>query len=166
MKIQIKNVLFASLFIASVASVSALEQAHDILGVGLSMTEKQARTRLQEIGEFVRQEDGWQEVWKVRDENYSHLIVGFGKDEKLNFITAVAREDKEARRVLYSAIGDVKQARQEGDPKIKNFKFQWEAAAGKNSPHHLILAAGRDPKYLATHSLKNLENAPAKKEKD
>ncbi len=165
-----RNILVVSLFAISANLLGAAEPtltpSHQILGLKLSMSEEQARERLAEIGEFLRKEDGWQEVWKVRDESYSHLIVGFGKDEKLNFVTAVAREDKEARRILYRAIGDVKQARQEGDPKIKNFKYQWEILAGKNNPHLLVLAAGRDEKFLSTCSLKNLENSPAKEEKD
>ena len=142
------------------------EPAREILGLKLSMNEEQAKERLKEIGTFVRDEAGWQEVWRVRDPSYSDVIIGFGKDEKLNYITAVAREDKDAKRVPYEKVGDVKEARQMGDVKIKNFNYQWELLAGKGSPRMRVIVAGRDPKFLKTFSLKNLENAPAKAEKD
>ncbi len=33
----------------------------------------------------------------------------------MRFITAVAREDKEAKRLAYSSVGNVEQARQAGE---------------------------------------------------
>ena len=69
----------------------------EILGIRLNMTKDTARKRLQDIGTFVRDEAGGQEIWKVRDDSFAHLIIGLGKDGKLNYITAVAREDKDAK---------------------------------------------------------------------
>lgn len=142
----------------------AKEPPHQILGLGLNMTEEEAHKRLKEMGEFVRNDAGWQEIWQVRDPSFAHLIIGLGKDGKLNYVTAVAREDKEAKRISYDEIGNVKQARQAGDVAIKNFNYQWDVPAQAGNPHMLVIVAGRDSKFLATHSLKNLDNVPAKKE--
>lgn len=146
--------------------VSAQELPREILGINLKMTKEDAEKRLREIGAFVRDEAGWQEVWKIRDGSFSHLIIGSGKDGKLHYVTGVAREDKEAKRVAYDAIGNLKKARQGGDPAIKNFSYQWDLPAGEGYPHMLVIAAGRDPKFLTTYSLKNLDNASAKEEKE
>ena len=150
------------IWVAGVAEISAQELQRQILGVHLNMTKDEAHKRLQEIGTFARDERKRQEIWKVRDPSFSHLIVGFGKDEKLRFVTAVAREDKEAKRVAYSKIGNLKQARQAGDVAIKNFNYEWKLPAGKNQPPTVVNIRGRDPKFLATYTLKRLsDDAPA-----
>lgn len=132
------------------------EPKRDILGLHLDMTREDARKRLQEIGTFEREERKEQEIWQVRDPRLSHVVIGASKEGKLRYITAVAREDKEAKPVPYGKIGDLKQARQAGDPKIKNFQYQWELPATKVAPAMLVIAAGRDEKHLTTHSLRRL----------
>jgi hypothetical protein len=72
----------------------------------------------------------------------------------LRYITAVAREDKEAKRVPYREVGNLAEARQAGDPKIRNFNYEWELPAGKGQPVTTVIAIGRDPKFLSTVSLK------------
>jgi homospermidine synthase len=47
----------------------------------------------------------------VRDESFSHLIVGFHKEDKLRYLTEVAREENEAKRMEYKTIGNLKKAR-------------------------------------------------------
>jgi hypothetical protein len=137
-----------------------------ILGLRLSVTEENTHERLKAIGKLVRTEEKRQEVWQIRDEKFSHLIVGFNKIGKLRYVTAVAREDKDATRVPYDQIGDLKQARQAGDPKVKNFNYQWELAADKDDPHMLVIAMGRDAKFLSTYTLKSLEDSPPAEDKD
>lgn len=146
------------------AYAEARELPRQILGVHLNMTKDEAHKRLKEIGTFERDERKQQEIWKVRDESFSHLIIGADKQGKLRFVTAVAREDKEAKRVAYGKIGDLKQARQAGDPKINNFNYQWDLPAKKDGPHTLVMARGRDPKFVTTLSLKSLDVAIAKQE--
>jgi hypothetical protein len=134
----------------------AAESARGILGVQLKMTGEQARTRLKEIGILEREERKQQEIWKVRDKSFSHLIIGVGKDDKLRFVTAVAREDKEAKRVGYGEIGKLEQARQAGDVAIKNFNYEWTLPQDRENPPTLVAARGRDPKFLTTYTLKRL----------
>ncbi len=161
-----KLLIICVLTLSAISARAAESPIQEILGLNLSMTKEEARERLQKIGSHLRDEGVWQEVWKVRDESFAHVIVGFGNDEKLNYITAVVREDKKAKPVPYARIGDLKAGQQTGDVKIKNFNYQWERAAEKGRPRMRVIAAGRDPKIIKTASLRNLENKPAKKEKD
>ena len=158
--------LSLALWTAIAIETSAQELHRDILGIRLNMTEKEAHERLKAIGSFVRNEEKRQEVWQVRDESFSHLLIGFGKDEKVRYVTAVAREDKDARRVAYEEIGNLKKARQAGDPRINNFRYEWELPAEKDNPHTLVIALGRDPKFLTTYSLKRLSDNSAAEEND
>ena len=104
----------------------------------------------------MRDERKRQEIWEVRDDRFSHLIVGFDAKEKLRYVTATAREDKEAKRVAYSEIGTLEQAHQAGDPAIKNFNYEWRLSSEKGSGEALVIARGRDPEYLSTYSIKRL----------
>lgn len=147
------------------STVSAAEPAREILGIRAGMPKAAVTKRLQEIGKFVRDERKRQAIWEVRDPSFSHLIVGFDAKDTLRYVTAVAREDKEAKRVAYSDIGDLKQARQAGDVAIKNFNYEWDLAAAKTEPQSLVSARGRDPEFLTTYSLKRLaETASAEEE--
>jgi hypothetical protein len=164
-----KNTAFISLVIAIlIFGNGALAQVPErqILGFRLRMTEREVHERLKAMGTLVRKEEKRQEAWQIRDEKFSHLIVGFNKEQKLRYVTAVAREDKDAKRLPYDQIGDLKQARQAGDPKINNFNYQWDLAANRDNPHMLVIAIGRDPAFLTTYTLKSLEDNLATEEKN
>jgi len=128
----------------------------EILGLHVNMPKSEVHKRLEQIGKFVRDERKRQEVWEVRDDTFSHVVVGFDSGQLLRYVTAVAREDKEAKRIAYSDVGKVGEAQQAGDPKINNFNYEWRLAAAKGQPGGVIIARGRDPKYLSTYSLKRL----------
>jgi hypothetical protein len=148
------------LFICEASAVDASAQRiqRQILGLHLNVTMEATHKRLQEIGTVVRHEENRQEVWQIRHESFSHLLIGFDKADRLRYVTAVAREDKGAKRVAYNDIGDVKKARQAGDPKINNFNYQWELPAADGNPHMLVIVAGRTPKLVTTYTLKSLES--------
>jgi hypothetical protein len=137
----------------------ALAQTPDrqILAFRLGMTEEKVHERLKALGTLVRKEEKRQEAWQIHNPHFSHLIVGFNKEGKLRYVTVVAREDKDAKRIAYDQIGDLKKARQAGDPKVKNFNYQWDLPGDKDNPHMLVIVIGRDPKWLSTYSLKSLE---------
>jgi hypothetical protein len=137
----------------------------DIFGIHPEMPKTEVEKRLQEVGKFQRNEEKRQQVWQVRHKSFSHLIVGFDPDDKLRYVTAVAREDKDAKRVAYDEIGDLKEAHQAGDPSIKNFQYQWTLPA-KNDSEIMVIAAGRDAKFLATYSLKSIGGKESREEKD
>ena len=129
------------------------------------MDKDEVMRRLGEIGKFVRREEGEQEAWEIRDPEFSHVIVGFGREEKLRYITAVARTDKDARRVSYAKVGQLKDAKQVGDVRINNFQYQWTVPKKNKQPAIVVLAMGRDPEFLSTLTLKNPE-VEKEKERD
>src|SRR5258708_34883325 len=110
--------LLLGLWTAIAIETPAQELHRDILGIRLNMTEKEAHEQLKAIGSFVRNEEKRQEVWQVRDESFSYLLIGFGKDEKLRYVTVVAREDKDAKRVAYERICILQKERQAVHPRI------------------------------------------------
>ena len=158
-----KNLILAGLILAcgSLPPAARAQLPHrHILGLHLAMTTDDADKRLKEIGTFERGERKQQQIWKVRDDRFSHVIIGAGKDGRLRFITAVARDDEQAKRVPYEEIGNLQQARQGGDATINNFNYEWELPpADDGQPQTLVSARGRDPKHLATLSLKRLAAA-------
>lgn len=139
---------------------SAQEVQRQILGIHFKLAKEDVHKRLKEIGSFVRAERKRQEIWEVRDANFSHLIVAFDKNAKLRFVTAVSREDPEAKRVPYAQIGNVEKARQAGDPAINNFNYEWDLPSQDGHPHLLVNARGRDPTFLTTYSLKRVDDEP------
>ena len=151
-KIFAAGALLALSMMASHASDPVMRR--DILGVHLDMTKEEAKTRLAEIGTFEREERKQQEIWQVRDPSFSHVMIGMSKEGKLRYITAIARDDEQAKRVAYSSVGDLKQARQVGDASIKNFKYEWALPAAGDQPETLVVASGRDEDALRSLSLK------------
>ena len=133
-----------------------VEPKRDILGVHLEMTKEEAAKRLAEIGTFERDERKQQVIWQVRDPSFSHVIIGLSKEGRLRYVTAVARTDTEATRVPYGSIGELKSARQTGDPAINNFRYEWSLPALKDQPEAVVQALGRDPEFLSTYSLKRI----------
>jgi hypothetical protein len=147
------------LFLFSFASPTislAGQPSRQILGLRLNMTGKEAHARLKQIGSFVRPDALKQEVWKVHDPSYSNILLGFTKDDRLRYITAVARSDKEAKPVAYASIGNLKDAKNAGDSKMKLYNYQWHLSATKEEPETLVIAIGRDPARLSTYSLKRV----------
>jgi hypothetical protein len=135
---------------------AAQKPARQILGIRLSMTKQQVHARLKEIGKFVRDVSLKQEVWTVRDPSFSNILIGFTKDDQLRYVSAIAREDKEAKGIPYAKIGDLKTAKGAGDPKIKVYNYQWHLPAENGEPETLVIALGREPVNLSTYSLKRL----------
>ena len=130
------------------------------------MQKTEVEKRLQALGKFVRNERKRQEIWEIRDERYSHLIVGFDANGQLRFVTAVAREDKDARRVRYEEVGDPEGAHQAGDPAINNFNFEWAIPDKKGIGPGVANARGRDPEFLTTLSLKRVGESASESERD
>lgn len=153
----------ASLAVLLLALTSSLTTAaepdvrREILGLRLDMTKEEVETRLKEIGKFVRDERKQQQVWEAKDKSFSHVIVGYEKaGPGLRYVTAVAREDKDSERIRYSDVGKLEAARQAGDPKIKNFNYEWTLPPIVGHPEMLVIARGRDPEFLSTVSLKRI----------
>ena len=156
------TILFAALVLlaaASLAGAAEIEQPkREIRGLHLGMTKEETEKQLKEIGTFERHERKQQEIWRVRDPSYSHIIIGREKDGRLRYITAVARTDEDAERIRYGSIANLERAKQTGDVAIKNFRFEWELPAVDNAPAVRVLAMGRDDDHLSTLTLRRMDD--------
>ena len=129
------------------------EPRREVLGLSLGMSKETARRRLQELGQLEREERKRQEVWKLRDPRFAHLLLGFDSQDKLRYVTALARAG--GSRVRYREMGDLKRARNDGAG--NNYYYTWELAAHADQPRGLAIARGTDPEYLSSYSLKKVE---------
>lgn len=165
-----KKILCLALLLSCVFSASIPGEettpSREVLGLRLSMTKTETDARLQEIGKFLRIERSRQEVWEVRDPSFSHVVIGFEKEGEVRFVTAIARRDSDAKRYAYREAGPLEKAKQLGSPKLKNFYYQWELLRAEAEPPTLVIARGRDPKYLATYSLKRTGEDPERAKED
>ena len=130
----------------------------EILGLQLSMSEPDVEKRLKEIGTFVRDERKRQQIWTTRDDTFSHVAIGFDKEGHLRYVTAVARSDDKAKRMRYEEVGPLAEAKQVGDPAVKNFNFIWSLPKHENQPETQVIARGRHETFLDTFTLKRNES--------
>jgi hypothetical protein len=125
----------------------------EVLGVRLSMSQKDAHARLKKRGSLEKEARKRQEVWAVNDRRVSHVIVGFDPDHKVRYITAIARTG--GPQISYSEIGDIGTAQQVNNQ--GNYKFTWNVPAQRQHPTYLVVAHGRDPVNLESYSIKRLD---------
>ena len=124
----------------------------EILGIGLGMTYQEAHAKLTRIGEFKNQDED-QEVWTLHsDPHYQTLIVGFDRERRVRYVTALANPRGEA--VDYSDLGDVRTATSSGGP--GNLVFTWKSQNQKKHIDYLAIARGSDPHRLLSYSVKRL----------
>lgn len=137
------------------ASVIAKEPQADILGVRLGMTEEDAHRRLLKVGspDTSQAESDEAPLWKLRDRRFASLLVHFGRDGRVEWVTAYAREG--GRRLRYGDVADTSLARHTG------FHIYTWTVAGKGSrPGYVLTARGKTPEYLSSLSLSPLPPAP------
>src|SRR5215217_9376567 len=119
-----KKLLSVSLLLVISVLVSAApaQPRPEILGISLDMKRDDAVARLKSIGSLEKETRKRQEVWAVKDARISHLLVGYDADNRVRYVTALARTD--GPRIRYQEIADMKSAQRSGTP--GNHKFTWE----------------------------------------
>lgn len=125
----------------------------EILGVRLGMELKEAHARLQELGVLDHATRKRQEVWKVKDPRYTHLLVGFDKKGVLRYVTAVARP--RGLKVRFSEVADPRAATRAELP--GNVRLTWQVPAKDAQPGYEVTARGHEARYVDTWSVKQLE---------
>lgn len=124
----------------------------NVLGLRLGMTQTEVHRRLQKIGTLDREVRGRQEVWSLSSETrFASLLIGFDKDFKVRYVTAIAREG--GPRMRYSELASIKEAYAETANGAYT-RYTWEAKPGKQKPGYFLIAEGRDPEYLKSFSIK------------
>lgn len=137
----------------AMASVAGKSPSPEVLGIRLSMSQKEAHARMKRKGSLEKEERKRQEVWALSDRRVSHLIVGFDPDYRVRYLTAIARTG--GPRIRYSEVGDLKTAEQRSNQ--GNYRFTWKVAPRRGHPAYIVVAHGRDPLYLNSYSVKRLD---------
>ena len=141
------------LVIGILVSAAPARPRPEIMGISLEMKRDDARARLQSLGSLEKEDRKRQEVWAVKDSRISHLLVGYDADYRVRYVTAIARTD--GPRIRYQEIADLKSAK--SSHSSGNHKFTWEFESHRGKEGFIIIARGRDPKYLDSYSVKKAD---------
>lgn len=137
----------------------AKEPAGDVLGVRPGMKAEEARRLLDAAGKRDTAERMKHEVWEVRDERVTHVLVRFdAKTGVVRWVTALARTDAR-ERLRYSDIGDTEhptQHRTDGS----NHTYIWKVPAREGHAAYVVEALGRDPVYLTSYRVLRTFDTP------
>jgi hypothetical protein len=123
------------------------------MGISLEMNRDNARARLKSIGSLEKEDRKRQEVWAVKDSRISHLLVGYDADNRVRYVTAIARTD--GPKIRYQEIADLKSAK--SSHTSGNHKFTWEIEERRGKEAFILIARGHDPKYLDSYSVKKAD---------
>lgn len=135
------------------ASVIAATPKSEIMGISLGMSRADARARLQSIGTLERETRKRQEVWAIKDERVSHLLVGYDPEMRVRYVTALARTG--GPRIRYDEVVDLKRA--ERVQNQGNYKLTWQVGARSGHSAYLLIAHGHDAQFLDSYSIKKVE---------
>jgi predicted site-specific integrase-resolvase len=119
------------------------------MGISLDMKRDTALARLKSIGSLEKDAGKRQEVWAVKDARISHLLIGYDMDNRVRYVTAIARTN--GPRIRYHEIADVKSAQRSETP--GNHKFTWEIEE-RRGESFILIARGRDSQFLDSYSVK------------
>lgn len=147
MKLALSGLLLLAL---SVGTFGLSKLRPEIMGIGLGTDRDAARARLESIGSLEKEDRKRQQVWAIRDQRISHLLIGFDAESRVRYVTAIARSG--GPRIRYAEIADVKSAQRMQNQ--GNYRFTWEVAARERQPGYVIIAQGHDPQYLDSYSVK------------
>jgi hypothetical protein len=152
-----KRIITSSLVLSVVLGVSAIVLAGtpqpQIMGISLGMSRDDARTHLKSIGSLQRETRKRQEVWTIRDDRISHVLVGYDPEFRVRYVTAIARTD--GPRIRYDDVADLKSAQREQNQ--GNYKLTWQIAARSGHSAYVLIAHGHDSQYLESYSVKKMD---------
>lgn len=138
------------LVISVLVSAAPARPRPEIMGISLDMKRDAALARLKSIGNLEKEARKRQEVWAVKDARISHLLVGYDAENRVRYVTAIARTD--GPRIRYQEVADLKSA-QRSDTS-GNHKFTWEIEQRRGQSAFILIARGHDAQYLDSYSIK------------
>ena len=137
------------LVISVLVSAAPARPRPEIMGISLDMKRDAVLARLKSIGSLEREARKQQEVWAIKDPRISHLLVGYDVENRVRYVTAIARTD--GPRIRYHEVANLKSAQRSDAP--GNHKFTWEIER-RRGESFILIARGRDAQYLDSYSVK------------
>jgi len=138
------------LVMSVLVSVAAARPRPEIMGISLDMKHDDAVARLKSIGSLEKEQGKRQEVWALKDARISHLLVGYDSENRVRYVTAIARTD--GPRIRYQEVANLKAAQRNGAQ--GNHKFTWEVEERRGQSAFILIARGHDAQYLDSYSIK------------
>lgn len=135
------------------ATAAPVKPKPEIMGISLGMSRDDARARLQSLGTLEKEARKRQEVWALKDQRISHLLVGYDTSFRVRYVTALARAG--GTHIRYDEVADIKTAQRTNTQ--GNYKFTWQVSARAGQPAYILIAHGRDPQYLESYSVKKVD---------
>jgi hypothetical protein len=135
--------------IGVIVSAAAARPRPEIMGISLNMKRDDTVARLKSIGSLEKEQRKRQEVWAIKDARISHLLVGYDAENRVRYVTAIARTD--GPRIRYQEVADLRSAQRSIAP--GNHKFTWEIE-GRRGHSFILIARGHDAQYLDSYSVK------------
>ena len=140
------------LLVASAASTAQAKVKPEIMGISLEMNRDAAQARLRALGQLEKEDRRRQEVWAIKDPRISHLLVGYDADNRVRYVTAIARTD--GPRIRYHEIAALASAQRTNNQ--GNYRFTWEIPERRGQFAFVVIAHGRDPNFLDSYSIKKV----------
>jgi hypothetical protein len=157
-----RAVLPAFLLFSIAPPAAARQPAPQILGLRLGMSYDEAHSRLNEIGQFKSEDEG-QQVWILtHDQRFQYAIVGFDRDRQVRYVTVLARP--EGKPVSYVEVGDLAHATRTGGP--GNLRYTWRVSDKRGRFEYVVIAKGKNPRYLDRYAVKRLGVETEQDERD
>jgi hypothetical protein len=138
--------------LAGLASAAQAKVKPEIMGISLEMGREAAQARLKALGQLEKEDRKRQEVWAIKDRRISHLLVGYDGENRVRYVTAIARTD--GPRIRYQEIAELKSAQRSNYQ--GNYRFTWEIPERRGQFAFVVIAHGRDPHFLDSYSIKKL----------
>jgi hypothetical protein len=137
----------AILTMGMLAGIQGDRDATQLQGVRLEMTKDQVHKVLGQVADYKLQDEN-QEVWVFRsDPNIRSIIVGFAPDNRVRYITAIAKPD--GRPLSCRPLGNIKNAQVAGTAGNLVFTHSW-----KEHHEEFVATARGTTKRLASCSVK------------
>jgi hypothetical protein len=153
---QMKRIVSVALFVAlaGLASAAQAKVKPEIMGISLEMGREAAQARLKALGQLEKEDRKRQEVWAIKDRRISHLLVGYDDENRVRYVTAIARTD--GPRIRYQEIAELKDAQRASVQ--GNYRFTWEIPERRGQFAFVVIAHGRDPNFLDSYSVKKVSD--------
>ncbi|MDQ3282530.1 MAG: hypothetical protein M3Q69_14105 [Acidobacteriota bacterium] len=129
------RLLLPLLLTIACASLIPANALRELFGVRIGMSKAATHEKLSANGTMVREERKRQEAWQLRDERYEGAIVGYDREWRVRFITAVVRNDAHVR---YADVLDVAAAKHQSTG--TSHTYTWRPPHARYS----IIAIGTD----------------------
>ena len=147
-------IAFSLVALAVFAGAAQAKVKPEILGISLEMRREAAQARLKALGELQKDDRKRQEVWAIKDPRISHLLIGYDDENRVRYVTAIARTD--GPRIRYQEIADLKVAQRGVNQ--GNYRFTWEIPERRGQLAFVVIALGRDPNFLESYSIKKVQD--------